>query len=154
MRSHPLLKKILSVPSYGQRPDVGLLVLRIGIFASLFIKHGLEKIDPASFAEMAPTFPDPAHIGHVPSLLVATVSDGFCSVLIVLGLFTRPAAAYIFAVLSVAWSVTHHFMYLGKGIEPKHGELIEMYITASLAVVLLGPGKYSLDRLIWGKAAN
>jgi len=85
MRSHPLLKKILSVPSYGQRPDVGLLVLRIGIFASLFIKHGLEKIDPASFAEMAPTFPDPAHIGHVPSLLVATVSDGFCSVLIVLG---------------------------------------------------------------------
>lgn len=144
-----MLKKFLSVKSFNTRTDLGLLVLRIGANVPLFIKHGWEKVYPPSFAEMAPTFPDPAHIGHVPSLFVATVSDGICSILLVLGLCTRLAAAYVFVILSVAWSLTHHFIFLGKGIEPKHGELIVMYITESLALSLLGPGKFSLDWLLW-----
>jgi putative oxidoreductase len=129
---------------------VGLLALRVGAFVSLFIKHGLEKITHSSFAEMAPTFPDPAHIGHIPSLLVATLSDAICSVLLVFGLFSQLAATYIFVVLSVAWSFTHHFIFLGKGLEPKHGELIVLYITLSLGLALLGPGRYSLDWMIFG----
>lgn len=146
-----MLKRFLSIKSYDSVSDLGLLVLRIGVFASLFLKHGLEKIDPAFWRETGPTFPDPAHIGHLTSLAVATVSDSFCSVLLVLGLFARPAATYVFIILSVAWSFTHHFIYFGKGIEPKHGELIFIYITVSLSVALLGPGKYSLDSLIFGK---
>jgi putative oxidoreductase len=145
-----MVKKLLSVKSYGLPTDLGLLVLRVGAFLPLFIKHGLEKIPP-SFWELAPTFPDPAHIGHVPSLLVAAVSDAVCSILLVLGLGTRFAGAYIFVILSVAWAFTHHFVFLGKGLEPKHGELIVMYITQSLALALLGPGKFSLDWLLWTK---
>jgi putative oxidoreductase len=144
-----MFKRLLAVKSYGLPTDLGLLVLRVGAFVSLFIKHGIEKVTPSSFSEMAPTFPDPAHIGHIPSLLVATGSDAVCSVLLVLGLFTRFAGSYVFAVLSVAWVFTHHFMFLGKGLEPKHGELIVLYITLSLAVALLGPGKFSLDSLLW-----
>jgi putative oxidoreductase len=135
----------------GTQADLGLLVLRVGAYVSLFIKHGIEKITPSSFAEMAPAFPDPAHIGHVPSLLVAMFSDAICSLLLVFGLFAQFAAAYIFVVLSVAWSFTHHFIFLGKGIEPKHGELIVLYITLSLGLALLGPGKFSLDRVFFGK---
>ena len=144
-----MLKKLLSVRPINTAADLGLLALRVGAYVSLFIKHGVEKISPASFAEMAPTFPDPAHIGHVPSLIVAMCSDAICSLLLVFGLFSRLAAAYIFVILSVAWSFTHHFIYLGKGLEPKHGELIVMYITVSLGLSLLGPGKYSLDWLLW-----
>jgi len=145
-----MLKKLFSVRSFGATADVGLLALRVGAFVSLFIKHGLEKITPSSFAEMAPTFPDPAHIGHVPSLLVATLSDAICSLLLVFGLFSQLAATYIFVILSVAWSLTHHFVFLGKGLEPKHGELIVLYITLSLGLALQGPGRYSLDRMIFG----
>jgi putative oxidoreductase len=121
----------------------------VGANLCLFIKHGWEKVYPPSFWEMAPTFPDPAHIGHVNSLIVALISDGICSILLLLGLGTRFAGAYVFVVLSVAWSFTHHFIFLGKGIEPKHGELIVMFITTSLSLTLLGPGKFSLDWLLW-----
>jgi putative oxidoreductase len=144
-----MVEKLLSVKSYDLKTDLGLLVLRVGANLCLFIKHGIEKIDPSSFREMAPTFPDPAHIGHVNSLIVALGSDAICSILLILGLCTRFAGAYIFVVLSVAWSFTHHFIFLGKGIEPKHGELIVMFITQSLALALLGPGKFSLDWLLW-----
>ena len=144
-----MVRNLLSVKSYDLKTNLGLLVLRVGANVPLFIKHGWEKVYPPSFAELATGFPDPAHIGHVPSLIVALISDAICSILLVLGLGTRFAGAYIFVVLSVAWTFTHHFVFLGKGIEPKHGELIVMYITESLALALLGPGKFSLDWLLW-----
>jgi len=149
-----MFKRLFGINSYGLQADLGLLVLRVGAFVPLFIKHGIEKITPSSFSEMAPTFPDPAHIGHIPSLLVATGSDAVCSILLVLGLCTRFAGSYVFVVLSVAWVFTHHFMFLGKGLEPKHGELIVLYIIQSLAVALLGPGKFSLDWLLSRSATD
>ncbi len=145
------LKKCLSVYSSGLASDIGLLALRIGVFVSLLLKHGVEKIDPAFWTEVGPKFPDPAHIGHLPSLTVAMISDFVCSILIVLGLFTRAASAYVFVVLAVAWAFTHNFIYFGKGLEPKHGELIVIYFTVSLGLALLGPGKWSLDRLLWNR---
>jgi putative oxidoreductase len=143
-----MIKNFLSVKSHDLTTDLGLVVLRVGVFIPLFIKHGWEKVYAPSFWELAPAFPDPAHIGHIHSLIVALVSDAICSSLLVLGLGTRLAGAYIFVTLSVAWSFTHHFVFLGKGLEPKHGELIVLYITTSLTLALLGPGKFSLDWLL------
>jgi putative oxidoreductase len=144
-----MIKNFLSVKSHDLVTDLGLVVLRVGVFIPLFIKHGWEKVYPPSFWELATAFPDPAHIGHVHSLIVALISDAICSILLVLGLGTRLAGAYIFVTLSIAWSFTHHFVFLGKGLEPKHGELIVLYITTSLTLALLGPGKFSLDWLLW-----
>jgi putative oxidoreductase len=146
-----MIKKFLAVKPHDLTTNIGLLVLRVGVFMPLFIKHGWEKVYPPSFWELATAFPDPAHIGHVHSLIVALISDGICSILLVLGLGTRFAAAYIFMTLAVAWTFTHHFMFLGKGLEPKHGELIVLYIVTSATLALLGPGKFSLDWLLWSK---
>ena len=125
--------------------DVGLLVLRLLVGASLFLKHGWEK--PTHFAEMAAHFPDPIHVGSVPSLIVALVSDTVCSVLVILGLATRAAALYVAINVAVAWSLVQHFAFF-TGSQADKGEICFLYLGVFLALGLTGAGRYSLDELI------
>lgn len=121
--------------------DAGLLALRLIVPGSLFLKHGLEKL--FTFSAMASHFPNPLHIGPVPSLVFAMVSDGICMPLLMLGLATRWAALWAFINLTVAWMFVHHFQFFGHGGD--HGELVVVYIGTMVALFLAGPGKYSID---------
>jgi putative oxidoreductase len=120
--------------------DVGLLVLRIWLGSLLFLKHGWEK--PTNFAQMAQHFPNPLHIGPIPSLIFALISDAICSILVLLGLETRWAALWIIVNVSVALSLVHHFQFFGRGAP---GETILLYIGGFLALSIMGPGRFSLD---------
>jgi putative oxidoreductase len=95
---------------------------------------------------MAQHFPDPIHIGPVPSLAIALAGDAICSLLVILGFFTRPAAFFAACNIAVAWTLVHHFEFLGHGPGPDHGELCVLYIAVFLALTIAGPGRYSLDR--------
>jgi putative oxidoreductase len=128
----------------GAKLDFGLLVLRVAAGGSLFLKHGWEKV--TGFSRMAQHFPDPIHIGPVPSLVIALVGDALCSLLVMLGFLTRPAAFFAACNITVAWTLVHHFEFFGHGLGPDHGELCVVYIAAFLALALAGPGRYSLDR--------
>lgn len=122
--------------------DFGLLCLRICFGLSLFLKHGWEK--PTNFAQMAQHFPNPLHVGPVPGLLFALISDAICSVLVMLGLATRLTALWIFANIFIAWSFVHQFQFFGRGAD--HGEAIVLYLGGFLALAIMGPGRFSLDR--------
>jgi putative oxidoreductase len=124
--------------------DCGLLALRLIAGTSLLLKHGLEKV--LHFGAMASHFPNPLHVGAIPSLIFAMISDFVCSILVVLGLATRWAAAWIFVNILVAWAFVHHFVFFGRGSD--HGELIVLYLAAMLALMLGGPGKYSVDAML------
>ncbi len=124
--------------------DLGLLALRVAGVVPLILKHGLEKI--FTFSAMAAHFPDPLHIGAVPSLLFALVSDSICSVLLIAGLATRWAALISLINLCVAWAFVHHFQFFGRGAD--HGELIVLYIAIMITLLLAGAGKYSVDALL------
>lgn len=121
--------------------DWGLLCLRVCLGLSLFLKHGWEK--PTHFSQMAQHFPNPLHIGPVPSLLFALVSDAICSILVLLGLATRWAALWVFINIFIAWSFVHHFQFFGRGAD--HGELVVLYLAGFLAIAIMGPGHFSLD---------
>jgi len=125
--------------------SAGLLALRVVIAGSLLMKHGLEKV--FTFSSMAQHFPDPVHIGPVPSLAFAMVGDFVCSVLIILGLFTRGAAIISFINILVAWALVHHFAFFGRG-PGEHGEAIVLYLGVMLALILAGAGRFSLDSLL------
>jgi putative oxidoreductase len=135
--------KILVSPS-STAVAVSLLVLRVGLGASLFVKHGIEKV--GGFAHMLPQFPDPLHIGPLPSLVVATAADGVASVLVVLGLATRAAALLIAVNLSVAWLWVHNAQFLGSSAD--HGELCVVYLCGVVSLAAGGAGPWSFDALI------
>jgi putative oxidoreductase len=115
--------------------------LRLSTALPLFLKHGTEKLFRFHF--MAGHFPDPLHIGVIPSLLFATLSDGICTLLLMMGLATRWAALVIFINLFVALAFVHHFAIFGP--QGDHGEIMMLYLGAMLTLFLAGGGKYSVD---------
>jgi putative oxidoreductase len=144
-----MVKKLLGISVSPISRDAALLALRVIGFVPLLLRHGLEKV--FTFSTMAVHFPDPLHIGVVPSLIFAMVSDAICSTLIVLGIATRWAALIAFINIFVAWAFVHHFQFLDRSTE--HGELILVYFAMLIALFLAGPGKYSIDQVLWEKFA-
>ena len=136
-----MLKDLIRLKAIPADSDLGLLVLRLTTITPLFLKHGIEKI--FTFSQMAAHFPDPLHIGPVPSLAFAMISDSICTLLMILGLATRWAAAIVFVNVFVAWALVHHFEFLGHAAD--HGELIVLYLGVTLTLFLSGPGRFSLD---------
>ncbi|HTJ13075.1 MAG TPA: DoxX family protein [Dinghuibacter sp.] len=120
------------------RIDVALLILRVWVSASLFIKHGLDKV--LHFQDMAARFPDPIHVGARTGLIYALISDALCTILVAAGFLTRLAAFLIVVNLGVVFGVMHGF-YFGDG----NAELVYVYLGAYIVLVLTGAGRYSVD---------
>ena len=129
----------------GSSGDFGLLLLRVFLGVNLFVRHGLEKI--THFSQMAGHFPNPIHIGSHWSLVYALISDGICSLLVVLGLGTRVAAAIVVINIGVVFCLVQHYPFSNG-----RGELLLLYIGGFLALVFLGAGRFSLDGKLWGRS--
>jgi putative oxidoreductase len=123
--------------------NFGLLVLRTAAL-SLFLRHGLEKL--TGYSTMVQHFPDPIHIGAHASLAFALLSDGICSVLVLIGFATRFAAAVILINLLVAFFFVHHAAYFSNG----HVELVALYIIIFATLLFTGPGRFSVDGRLQG----
>ncbi len=139
-----MLRKLLLFKAFAPRPSCGLLALRLFTALPLFLKHGTEKL--FRFSHMAAHFPDPLHIGVLPSLIFAMLSDGICTLLLMLGLATRWAAAIIFINTFVALAFVHHFAIFGP--QGDHGELMLLYLGATFALFFAGPVKYCVDAVL------
>ena len=141
-----MFERLLLLKQVPLKPDLGLLLLRIFAFTFLFLKHG--AIDLSTFGALSHSFDDPIHIGHLPTLVLATLSDAICAVLIIVGLATRWAALYTFFVHFVAFAFVLHFTFISRHVP--NGEKLLLYIGAGLALYFLGAGKYSVDAMIQG----
>jgi putative oxidoreductase len=137
------LKALFAANTDPDSTSLGLLVLRTAGL-SLFLKHGWEKL--TGYSAMVQHFPDPIHIGAHASLAFALLSDGICSVLVMLGLATRPAAALILVNLLAAFFFVHHAAYFSSG----HVELVALYIIIFAALLVTGPGRFSIDSRLQG----
>lgn len=155
---------IFSVNENSRINNLSLLLLRVFVGASLFLNHGWEKL--AHFSRMMQLGMNPVHIGVLPTLLYATLADGICSLLIIVGLATRAAAFVIVISLSVVFFVMEHALSLltqhapaaasagmpgASAPPPGHAELVFVYLACFLVILIAGPGGISIDRLFAGK---
>lgn len=79
----------------------------------------------------------------------AGVIELVCGVLLVLGLFTRPAAFLVSGMTAVAYFVAH----AGRGFYPilNGGELAVLYSFTFLYLAAAGGGAWSLDNVMAGR---
>ncbi|HNW90653.1 MAG TPA: DoxX family protein [Bacteroidales bacterium] len=126
--------------------DIGLLILRIGI-GIMFILHGLPKLSGGTetwnflgsqMSVVGITFA-PVFWGFM-----AALSESLGGLLLLLGLFTRPAALLMLFTMLIATLM--HFTN-GDGIKGA-SHAMEMGIVF-LSVIFTGAGHYSLDHLIF-----
>jgi putative oxidoreductase len=130
------MKRLLSTACSETSFNIAVLVIRVTFGLLLLINHGIDKL--RHFAEKQNSFPDPLHLGHMPSLMLALFAEVFCAVFIILGLFTRIMAIPVVITFAVVVFLVH------KGYSG-NGEMGVLYLAAFFGVLLMGPGKYSID---------
>lgn len=130
------MNRLMSTKYSAAAFNAGMLLLRAGM-TLLLIPHGYDKL--VKFAEYKTQFINFLGIGQPASLGLAVFSEFFCAIFVLMGLFTRLATIPIIISMSVALFQAHHGDIL------KDGEHAAMYIVAFLVILILGPGKASID---------
>lgn len=128
--------------------DLGKLVLRITL-AILILLHGIAKLQHGidfitglvTNAGLPTAFAYLVYVGEV-----------LAPILVLVGLFTRPAALIIAINMIVAIALVH--MNEVFALTKTGGwalELQGMFLISAIVISLLGPGRYSLDAMLRGK---
>jgi putative oxidoreductase len=128
----------------GSLQPLGLAVLRLAL-GLIFLTHGYPKLTRAT----APV--EAMFVQHgLPAKLVyvAGVLETFGGILLLAGLFTRPAALLLAAEMAVAIVKVHG----GHGILALHAYEFPLALgAAALALATVGAGALSVDRLLVGE---
>jgi putative oxidoreductase len=133
------MRKLISTSYSSSAFNLALLVLRVGS-GILMLNHGYDKL--LKFKEYAPNF---MHFlgmnGHI-SLSFVIFAEFFCSIFIILGLFTRFACIPLLISTSIAVGKAHNFDLFGEG------EHAALFFLVFLTILFVGSGKISVDGMI------
>ncbi|ULQ54483.1 DoxX family protein [Flavihumibacter fluvii] len=133
------MKKLLSTSYQEWAFDTMMFLIRICFGGLMLVNHGFQKL--VNFSRLQHVFSDPFHIGSKWSLLLVIFAEVFCSLLLIAGLFTRLAVLPLVIGMSVAFYIAHNHNF-------DKGELDVLFLTGFLAVLLCGPGRASIDRMM------
>lgn len=131
----------------SSRFGIAMLLLRLAI-GTAFVWHGAPKIAHASSWMDAMSFRPPAFVQEL-----AAVAEFFGGWALIVGVVSRVAAALIGADMLVAIAAVH--VPAHTPLISSHGESMELpglYLIGTLAIVLAGPGRWSVDALIARRA--
>ena len=123
--------------SNALKTNLGLALLRI-LTSAMLLTHGIPKLQKLFSGNFE--FADPIGIGATPSFFLTSIAEGICPILIIIGFKTRWAAvppAVVMIVAAVFYHASDPFAAKEKAL---------LFLLAFVVIILLGPGKYSIDR--------
>jgi putative oxidoreductase len=131
----------VSVFSRENTVNLGLFVLRLGVGVNVALLHGLDKV--RRYSQLANSFPEHLGMDHRHSFMLAVAAEFVAGILVTLGLAGRLAAL----LLAVSLGLT---LFSGEaGLPWRQREATVLYLTATLAILMLGCGRWALDAVLW-----
>ncbi len=124
--------------------NLGLLLLRLMVAVPMAATHGWKTM-MGLFGNGGEGYPDPLGLGSTVTSALMGFSELVCTSLIALGLFTRFSAMPL--VIGFLVAVFAHHWGDPYGVVEKAW----LYLAAYTVILLLGPGRYSLDGLLFYK---
>ncbi len=119
--------------------SMAALFLRLGVGIMMLV-HGIPKLQMLFSGDIQ--FPGVMGLNPTLSLVLAVISEVLCSILLLIGLFTRIAAIPLIITMLVAVLIIH-------GSDPyAMKELGLFYLLAYVVIFFLGSGKYSFDAIL------
>ncbi|MCE7061545.1 DoxX family protein [Dyadobacter sp. CY343] len=135
-----MLKKFLKPIKLPASADFGILILRVGI-SCLMLTHGYAKL--SGYLGGDSSFADPIGIGEELSKVLTILAEFGCSILLILGLFTRAALIPLIITMIVVVFIVH-------GPDPfAEKEHAISFLITYLTLFFTGPGKYSIDNKLY-----
>jgi putative oxidoreductase len=130
------MKSLLSSKALSM--DIGLLLLRL--CCALMLLHGWPKF--INFSAKSGDWPDPFYLGSTVSYTLTVFAELVCTVMLLLGLFTRAAIIPLIILMLVIIFIIHS----DDSFSDREHSI--MYLMTYITLLFTGPGKYSIDRLI------
>ena len=133
------MKKLLSTKYSAGAFNAAILFLRLGV-GILMMMHGYDKL--IHFSTLKDQFMNFLGMGSTISLSLVVFAEFFCSLFLIIGLFTRLAAIPLIISCSVALFKAHN----GEVFDS--GEKITLFLTGFVVLLFVGAGKVSVDSMI------
>jgi len=133
------MNKLLSTKYSASAFNIAMLVLRAGL-AGLMLPHGYDKL--VHFAQNQKGMINFLGMGTTLSLVLLIFAEFFCSLFLLMGLFSRLVVIPLIVAMSVALFKVHNAEIFGVG------EHATLFIVGFLIILLVGPGKISVDGMM------
>jgi len=133
------MKRLLSIKYSAGAFSAAMFFLRLSL-GFLMMAHGYDKL--LRFSSIHTTFLNFMGIGSTFSLTLVIFAEFFCSLFLILGLFTRISVIPLIITMCVALFQVHHGDIFGKG------ETDTLFLTGYFVLLFLGPGRVSVDSMI------
>ena len=128
-------------PPYCRKKSASILILCLRIFFGImFFTHGLDKM--MNFNQLSYTFPSVFGLGSYMTLMLSIFTEFCCSLFLIAGLVVRIIVIPMIIAMAVAFFDVHDAMF-------PQGELSLIFLIMFIIIFVTGPGRFSLDCLIF-----
>jgi putative oxidoreductase len=134
------MKKLLSINYSATAFNISFLILRLIMGLTMCVNHGYDKL--VNFAKYKSEFTNLFGMGSTTTLALVVFAEFFCALFITIGLFTRFTVLPMVICMGYAFFKSHNSELFGDG------EHAALFLSGYLAILLCGPGKYSVDGMM------